>query len=803
MKDTNETKNPDTKEAIVKEASKEINELKESPVQLKEIKLKVMESVQDDVNKGVIKIDSSFMRQIGVNPGDVVEVVGERRTAAIADRAYPGDIGLNIVRMDGNTRSNARTTVGEVVVIKKADVKVAKRILIAPTNKQIVLKASPHLFKLGLLGKAVVKGDLVSLGQSKRKVEPITKPSNINDVFTAMEQRFSGLGLGDLKFMVVEADPKGEVLVIGKETEVSLSSRAVELKEDEIILGINYEDIGGLGEEIKKVREMIELPLHRPELFERLGIEAPRGVLLYGPPGTGKTLLAKAVASESAVHFMELKASDVISGIPGATEKMMQKIFDEAKQNAPTILFIDELDSIAFKRQDRGTNEFLNTPVSELLKNLDGLEVRGKVVVIAATNRPNSLDPALRRPGRFDREIEIGVPDKNGRLEILKIHCRNMPLANDVVLKDLANITHGFVGADLEALAKEAAMIVLRRILPDLKMDKKDKENGHKEEVPEEVLNKLLINQDDFVNALKVVRPSAMREVMVETPDISWDDIGGLNDIKQKLKEAVEWPLKQRQVFKRMGIRPPKGVLLYGPPGTGKTMLAKAVAKESESNFILVNSSSLQQDGVVGKETEQLRKVFERARQTAPSIVFFDEIDSFAKRRGAGGGSFTESNESLLNQLLIEMDGLESLNDVVIIGATNRPDILDTALLRPGRFDNIILTPVPDEESREDLFKIYLDKMPINESITAKDLASKAKGYVGADVEAVCREAAMEALRENVKSKEITKEHFARALKIVGPSVNKEIEEVYKKMGEYFGSARASEIKKDRVGYFG
>lgn len=765
-----------------------------------EIKLKVMEAVQDDVNRGIIKIDSNFLKQINVNPGEVVEVTGTRKTAAIAERAYPGDIGLNIVRMDGNTRTNARTSVGELVSINKVEVEVAKKVLIAPTNKQVVSKASPHLFKLGLSGKALMKGDLVSLGRSKApKLDQSVGSSSVNDIFTAMEERFSGMGLGDLKFMVVETEPKNKIVVVNKETEVELSSRAVELKE-EVAMGVNYEDIGGLSEEIKNVREMIELPLRHPEVFEKLGIEAPKGVLLFGPPGTGKTLLAKAVASESGVHFMELKASDVISGIPGATEKKMQQVFEDAKKNAPAILFIDELDSIAFKRQDRGTNEFLNAPVSELLKNMDGLNVRGKVVVIAATNRPNSIDPALRRPGRFDREIEIGVPDKAGRLEILKIHTRNMPLAKNVILKDMANVTHGFVGADLHALAKEAAMIVLRRILPDLKLE--GVEEG--QEVPEEILSKLMVNQKDFQEALRMVRPSAMREVLVEVPDIGWKDIGGLEDIKQKLKEAVEWPLKNSAMFKRIGIRPPKGILLYGPPGTGKTMLAKAVAKESEANFILVNGSALQQEGVVGKETEQLRKVFKRARQTAPSIIFFDEIDSFAKRRGAAGNAMADSNESLLNQMLMEMDGLEALNDVVIIAATNRPDILDTALLRPGRFDNIILTPVPDEEARKELFSIYTKKMATADGVDIKDLAKNTPGYVGADIEAVCREAGMVALRKDSKAKEVIMADFKEALKVVHASVDKEIEETYSKLSEYFSSARANAIKDgEERGYFG
>jgi transitional endoplasmic reticulum ATPase len=765
-----------------------------------EIKLKVMEAVQDDVNRGIVKIDSNYLKEIGVNPGDIVEIDGERATAAVADRAYPGDIGLNIVRMDGNTRTNSRTSIGELITIRKAEVEIAKRIMIAPTNKQVMVKASPHLFKLGLIGKALKKGDLVSLGRGEKKPDT-TAHRGVNDIFTAMERRFSGLGFGDLKFMVVDCEPKNKIVVVNQDTEVEYSPRVVEIKE-EINLGVNYEDIGGLGEEIKKVREMIELPMRHPEVFEKLGIEAPKGVLLHGPPGTGKTLLARAVASESGVHFMELKASEVISGIPGATEKKMSEIFEEAKKSAPAILFIDELDSIAFKRQDRGTNEFLNAPVSELLKNLDGLNVRGKVVVIAATNRPNSLDPALRRPGRLDREIEIGVPDKNGRLEIMKIHTRNMPLAKNVNLKEIANITHGFVGADLHALAKEAAMIVLRRILPDLNLEGKDEESV---EIPDEVLEKLMVTQRDFQEALKIVRPSAMREVMVEVPDLGWEDIGGLNEVKQKLKEAVEWPLKNRAMFKRIGIRPPKGILLYGPPGTGKTMLAKAVAKESQANFILVNGPGLQQDGVVGKETEQLRKVFKRARQTSPSIVFFDEIDSFAKRRGsAGNSSLADSNESLLNQMLMEMDGIEILNDVVIIAATNRPDILDTALLRPGRFDNIILTPVPDEEARRELFKIYTKKMSVADGVDINEMAAATQGYVGADVEAVCREAGMVALRKDQKAKEVCMADFQEALKNVHASVDKDIEETYQKLSEYFSSARAEEIKRaEERGYFG
>ena len=557
------------------------------------VKLKVTESVQDDVHKGVVKLDSTFMREIGVNVGDVVSITGDRTTASVCDRAYPGDIGLNIIRMDGKHAAERARGVGDTVTVEKATVAPAKRVKLAPTSKNLIIKMSTDIFKMALMGRAVMKGDMLSFGARGRR----------------QEYGFNVIGLSDIKFMVVSIDSPEQVAVVNKDTVVEYSERWVKIEDEPI--NVNYDNVGGLTEEIRKVREMIELPLRHPQLFDRLGVEAPKGVLLYGPPGTGKTLLAKAVAAESGVHFMELRASDIISGVPGATEKMMHSVFEEAKERAPSILFIDELDSIAFKRQDRGTNEFLNTPVSELLKNLDGLSSRGKVVVIAATNRPNSLDPALRRPGRFDREIEIGVPDQQGRKEILQIHTRNMPLDN-VDIDFLGKITHGFVGADLESLAKEAAMIVLRRIVPEIGND-----------VNEEMLSTLSITHKDFMDALNFVRPSAMREVMVETPTVGWSDVAGSDTVKQRLREAVEWPIKHPEKFVGMGVRPSKGILLYGPPGTGKTMLARAVAKESEANFIMVNASSLLEDGVVGKETERLRKVFTRALASQPVNHFY------------------------------------------------------------------------------------------------------------------------------------------------------------------------------------
>ncbi len=760
------------------------------------VRLKVMEAVQDDVNRGIVKVDSTFMKEIGVNPGDAIMIQGERVTGAIVDRAYPGDIGLNIIRMDGNTRRNARTSIGDMVTVSKADIKPAKKVVIAPATRGIMIKASPQLFKQGFMGKVLIKGDLVSLGRGRRRGSPGQAHSHhLDDIFAALETQFAGFGFGDIVFMVIDGLPKKELLVVTPETEVDFNPQAVELKEEEgISLGVNYEDIGGLGEEIKKVREMIELPLKHPEIFEKLGIEAPKGVLLHGPPGTGKTLLAKAVASETNSHFVLINGPEIISKWYGESENNLRKKFEDAERNAPSIIFFDEIDAIASKREElRGEVE--KRVVAQLLGLMDGLKNRGKVIVIAATNMPNAIDLALRRPGRFDREIEIGVPDKEGRLEILKIHSRNMPLAKNVNLVEIARVTHGFVGADLSALTKEAAMIVLRRILPDLKLEGVEADQP----IPPEILEKLQVTQKDFVDALKVVRPSAMREVLVETPDVSWEDIGGLEDVKDKLKEAVEWPLKKPEVFRRMGIRPPKGILLYGPPGTGKTMLAKAVARESEANFILINGPSLLSKWV-GDSEKAVREVFRKARQTAPTILFFDEIDSMVpKRTGEGNNVF----ERVVNQVLTEIDGLESLNDVVVIGATNRPDMLDPALLRPGRFDRIILTPIPKAEGRKQIFKIYVEKMPVAKEVTADALAGLTEGYVGADIEGVCREAAMIALREDMKAKEIAMEHFRKAMETVKPSVDESVMEAYAELEGYFSTARARQIKEAKAGYVG
>ncbi|MBM3247744.1 CDC48 family AAA ATPase, partial [Candidatus Pacearchaeota archaeon] len=582
-------------------------------------KLRVVEALQDDAYKGIARIDIETMKEIGVKRGDIILIKGQKETVAIVDRAYPADVGEGIIRIDGILRRNAKTGVGESVIVKKADIKEAKKVLIAPAQKGIMVQADPETLKSGLLGRAVVKGDMLVLGGVQRRKDLMSEGFDMDEIFGDIEKMFGGAfggnmrgmngmgfgGIQQIKFIVANTNPNQPV-VITENTEVQLSNKAVEVS-DEKVLEVTYEDIGGLEEEVRKIREMVELPLKHPEIFERLGIEPPKGVLLHGPPGTGKTLLAKAVANETESNFILLNGPEIMNKFYGESEKRVREIFEEAEKSAPSIIFIDEIDAIAPKREDV-QGEVERRVVSQLLTMMDGLKSRGKIVVIGATNRPNSIDPALRRPGRFDREVEIGVPDKLGRLSILKIHTRNMPLDKSVDLDKLASITHGFVGADLNALAKEAAMAVLRKILPKIQKKNKSEES---ETIPEEILKDLKIIDKDFEEALKVVRPSAMREVLVETPNIKWEDVGGLEKVKQELKEAVEWPLKYPDNFKRMGIRPPRGLLLYGPPGTGKTLLAKAVAKESEANFIQVKGPSLLSMWV-GESEKGVRKIFER-----------------------------------------------------------------------------------------------------------------------------------------------------------------------------------------------
>jgi len=751
------------------------------------IQLKVVEALQDDVYKGIVRIDNSIMRELGIDRGDVVLIKGGKETVAMVDRAYPADIGQGIIRIDGILRKNARTGLGEVVTISKATVKEAKKITIAPAQKGIMVQGEPEHLRRGLLGRTVVKGDLVVLGGVQRRKDLLSDEfGDLNDMLGNM---FNGMGMGNLgggisqiKFSVVNTNPNGPI-IINENTEVVLNSKAVDILEENVP-EINYEDIGGLTDEIKKIREMVEIPLKHPEIFDRLGVEPPKGVLLHGPPGTGKTLLAKAVATETDSNFILLNGPEIMSKFYGESEKKIRDIFADAEKNAPSIIFIDEIDAIAPKREEVH-GEVERRVVSQILTMMDGLQSRGKVVVIGATNRVNAIDPALRRPGRFDREIEVGVPGKEGRLAILQIHTRGMPLNKDVILEKLAGLTHGFVGADLESLCKESAMNVLRKYLPKMKLDSE-------EQIPLEILEKLIVKHSDFIDSLKVVRPSAMREVLVETPNVSWADVGGIDKVKQELIEAVEWPIKYADSFKRMGIRASKGILLYGPPGTGKTLLAKAVAKESEANFIQIKGPSLLSKWV-NDSHKGMQKVFERARQVAPCIVFFDEIESLASKRTTGDNASSQEATKVLNQMLAEMDGLEDLNDVLVIAATNRPDMLDTALLRPGRFDRILLVNAPSEEGRKIILNIHTKKMPLANDVNLDSIAKKTEGYTGADLESLTREAGMLALRESIDATDVKKKHFDEALIKVKPSVTKSAISVYQKLEDNFlQSAKAA-----------
>ncbi len=737
-----------------------------------ELRLKVHESIQDDVGKGIVRIDSEAMKKIGIRHGEIVEMMGERKTHAIAGRAYPSDIGLPIMRMDGNTRLNASTSIGEMVTVRKAEWKEAKKVVIAPVQKgvQIELRGSQEIIKKSLLGRVVTQEDIISLGGTKRRQRTFMD-SSFEDIFSSLfsqgfSEGFGGFPLSNLKWVVASTSPKGAVLITQR-TQIKVNPIAVELKERRVP-EINYEDIGGLEEEIKKIREMVELPLKHPELFERLGIDPPKGVLLYGPPGTGKTLLAKAVATESDAYFISLNGPEIMSKWVGEAEKKLRGVFEEAEKNAPSIIFIDEIDAIASKREE-AVGEVERRVVAQMLALMDGLKGRGKVIVIAATNRHNAIDPALRRPGRFDREVEIGVPSKKGRLEILKIHSRHMPLEN-VKLEEFAAITHGFVGADLAALIREAAMYALRRNMEIINV----KEG---EAVPPEELNKIKVTKQDFKEAMKLVGPSAMREIMVEVPNVRWKDIGGLESVKNNLKEFVEWPLKHPESFKRIGIKPPKGILLYGPPGCGKTLLAKAVATESEANFISIKGPEVLSKWV-GESERGIREIFRKARQVAPSIIFFDEIDSLASARGRNSG--TNVTERVVNQILTEMDGLENLSEVTVIAATNRPDLVDPALLRPGRFDSMVLVPPPDIKSREKIIEVHTKGMSLK-GVNIKTMAAQTEGYSGADLEAIVREAGMNALRKNKKAKEVTKQDFEKAIKKSRPSLNKDVITAYKK----------------------
>jgi len=717
-------------------------------VSQQQVQLKVLEAYTRDVGRGVARIDYDAMDALDASTGDVIEIKGKRRTVAKCLPLYPSDEGRGIVRIDGLIRNNAGVAIGDVVVVKKVKAPPAEKVVVAP------LEAVPPI-------------DERYLADALESV-PVTKGDNI------MIPYFGGR----LTFQVVGVSPVADAALITQRTVFVISEKGEALRG---VPQVTYEDIGGLKDEIQKVREMIELPLRHPEIFEKLGVEAPKGILLYGPPGTGKTLLAKAVATESNAHFIPISGPEIMSKFYGESEARLREIFKEAKEKSPTIIFIDEIDSIAPKREEV-TGEVERRVVSQLLSLMDGLEARGKVIVIAATNRPNAIDPALRRPGRFDREIEIKVPDKRGRLEILQIHTRHMPLEQNedkhggaetiVDVEKLAAVTHGFVGADLEYLCKEAAMKTLRRNLPDIKLEE--------DRLSPETLDKLIVTMEDFQGALKDVMPSAMREVYLETPDVEWSEIGGLEGAKKELQEAVEWPLKYPDLYDKIGYTMPKGIMLYGPSGTGKTLLAKAVATESEANFISVRGPELLSKWV-GESERGIREVFRRARQASPCVIFFDEVDALAPTRGMGGDSMV--TERVVSQLLTELDGVQSLNGVVVLAATNRIDIVDPALLRAGRFDKLILIPLPDKGARKEVLKIHTKGVPIAKDVDLDRVVEMTEGFSAADMASLTNTAVSivlqgfiskypkpEDAKKHVDEAIVLMEHFVDAIKKVRSS---------------------------------
>ena len=705
--------------------------------------MRVADARQRDVGHGKVRIDNETMQKLAITAGDFVEIHGKKMTVAVAWPAYAEDQGEEIVRMDGLIRRNAGVALNEYVVLKKADVKDAQAIIFAPTDVRLSVDEEFVSFvKRRFMDMPFVEGDMTLLS-----------------IFGSA-----------VPLVVTRTRPHGPVKILETSHVQVLSEPTPEKKGISLV---TYEDIGGLQEEIQRIREMVELPLRHPELFQRLGIEPPRGVFLYGPPGCGKTLLAKAVANESDANFYVISGPEIMSKFYGESEARLREIFQKAHETAPSIVFIDEMDAIAPKREEV-TGEVERRVVAQLLSLMDGMGTRGNIIVIGATNRPNAIDPALRRPGRFDREIEIGVPDKKGRNEIVQIHTRNMPLAEDVDIKRLSDITHGYTGADISSLSREAAMKALRRYMPEINLEE--------ERVPPEILERMVVKEDDFLSAYREITPTAMREVYVEIPSVRWKEVGGLDEIKNELIQSVEWPLKKPEVFKRMGIKPPRGILLYGPPGCGKTLLARAVATESEANFIAVKGPEIFSKWV-GESEKAIREVFRKARTAAPAIIFFDELDSIIPRRGAGY-SDSGATERVISQLLTEMDGIESLQNVVVIAATNRPDILDPAVMRPGRFDRLIDVPAPDSKALMQIFKIHTRDMPLSKDVDLQEIAEKAREYSGADVEALCREAAMNALRDSVDAKEVTRRDFDKAIETIKPSINEKMEQYYAQFSE-------------------
>jgi transitional endoplasmic reticulum ATPase len=726
----------------------------------KVVSLRVQEAKKRDIGRNIARIDQETMKELDIKTGDVIALVGKKESAGIAWPSYPQDSGLGIIRIDSRLKKNTGTSIDETIQIRRVNAQPAQSIVLAPISVKI--KSNPRFETF-----------------VKRKLQ--NYPVTIDDFI------YISIGISrEIMFKVINMRPVG-VCVIKPETVLHISEHTTE-DEERGADYVTYEDVGGLDREIQRVREMVELPLRHPSLFKRLGIDPPKGVLLRGPPGCGKTLLARAVANESEAFFISINGPEIMSKFYGESEKKLRNIFIEAEEKSPSIIFIDEIDAIAPKRETV-TGEVERRVVAQLLALMDGLHSRGRVIVIGATNRPNSLDPALRRPGRFDREIEIKVPNEKGRREVFQIHTRNMPLDKKISLKEFANITHGFVGADISAVCREAAMSALRRYLPQIDLES--------EIIDPELLEQIEVTKADFEEALKEVMPSGIREVFVEVPNVTWDQIGGLEDLKQKLIESVDWPLSHPNIFERMGISPPRGILLYGPPGCGKTLLARAVANESKANFISIKGPELLSK-YVGESEKAIREVFRKAKMAAPCIIFFDEFDSIAPSRGRHT-SDSGVSEKVLSQFLTELDGLEVKKDIVVIAATNRPDILDPALIRPGRIDRILLVPPPDEKGREKILKIFTKDMPLTNTLDLNDLNDKLEGYSGADVETLCREAGMIALRENMRARKISEEHFNIAIESINPSITQEIIKFYESFGEKLKSLIMEQTKEDRM----